>query len=71
MGSHELHTGDVDDDNDMDLFGVNHGNNGGDVTVYVWRNLIVENGLAESALDKWQRHEVDSSHPWEKIRVAS
>ena len=43
-GSHWVKVGDIDRDGDLDIYGINHGNNGGDVNVHVRRNLRSEQG---------------------------
>lgn len=65
MGSHWLHSGDIDSDGDIDLYGVNHGNNNGDVNMYVWENKLAV------GLDSWKRHVIDSSKPWRAVFITS
>ena len=56
-GSHWLKMGDIDDDGDLDMYGINHGNNGGNITVHVWRSDL--DPLLP--LDQWETHLVDAS----------
>ncbi|MEK6247884.1 MAG: FG-GAP-like repeat-containing protein, partial [Planctomycetales bacterium] len=59
-GSHWLKMGDIDNDGDLDMYGMNHGNNGGDITVHVWRNEL-DPPPAVLPLDQWETHLVDAS----------
>ena len=68
-GSHWVKVGDIDRDGDLDIYGINHGNNGGEVNVHVWRNLLSERG--KLSLDRWQRRVVDPARPAQAVFIGS
>jgi len=61
-GSHNIRLDDIDNDGDLDIFGVNWK---GVNSVDLWRNELNQN----STLKKWKRHVIDTNKPWRAIFV--
>jgi len=61
IGSHSMRILDVDNDNDMDLYGANWN----EQQVDLFENLICSQNL-----ESWQRHVVDADKPWKSIFIA-
>jgi hypothetical protein len=66
-GSHNLRIGDIGDDGDLDIFGANW-NDGApnSAVVEMWHNQLVAGVLA---LDRWRRHIIETSLPWQAVFV--
>ena len=66
-GSHNLRIGDIGADGDLDIFGANW-NDGApnSAVVEMWENQL-QGGIL--ALDRWQRHIVETSLPWQAVFV--
>jgi len=66
-GSHNLRIGDIGNDGDLDIFGANW-NDGApnSAVVEMWHNQLVAGILA---LDRWQRHILETSLPWQAVFV--
>ncbi len=64
-GSHNLRIGDIGSDGDLDIFGANW-NDGApnSAVIEVWHNQLVAGILA---LDRWQRHIVETTLPWQAV----
>lgn len=69
-GSHNLRVADIGNDGDIDIIGANHGNHGGPTPIEMWENLSAKPAPA-LALDRWQRHVIDSDRPWGSIFIVA
>ena len=65
-GSHNIQSGDVDNDFDMDFFGTQWQvkNFSGNYPVELWENLA-----SQDAQQRWRRHIIDEHKPWKSISI--
>jgi hypothetical protein len=66
-GSHNLRIGDIGSDGDLDIFGANWNDSApNSAVVEMWENRL-HGGIL--ALDRWQRHILETSLPWQALFV--
>jgi hypothetical protein len=66
-GSHNLRIGDIGSDGDLDIFGANWNDSApNSAVVEMWENRL-HGGIL--ALDRWQRHILETSLPWQAVFV--
>ncbi len=68
-GSHNIRVGDFGNDGDIDIIGANWNNaNGRGAPIMMWESRLNNPVLP---LTSWQRHEIDSSRPWQSIFITA
>lgn len=68
-GSHNIRVGDFGNDGDIDIIGANWNNsNSNAAPIMMWENRLNNSVLP---LTSWQRHEIDSSRPWQSIFITA
>lgn len=67
-GSHNIRVGDIDGDGDIDVFGANWSSSAPNgAPIEMWRNDLDPG----RTLDRWQRHVIDSSRPWQAVFITT